>query len=396
MKEPVLKVDVWTHFLITFNERTIEIFKDNKSVLVYDTKKTFLFYWFSVTTEKGYVEWTANCHPPDIDGAPRAGGWSVWSKYKCSVSCGGGTGVRSRTCTNPSPNIRGELCKGPHLNTGACNEFECGDLSPETMEKIRQRLKINHYSKTVSENDEVIIDNDAQMLELIRTQSPKSFYQWTLNGAFVKERPGEIEFINDNIVIKHALRSRDTGIYACVLYRVEGQRVVLRVASLAVVSQTSDLTTRATLDITLICNSAVLGYIYSDLSQAWLHNDEIYINYGITTLAAVITEKITNLNESQSGKWACRVSQNDLGLTWIVNIIQINVKGPPNWVTHLMEDQFTAPIFGNLPNQGSVIAVFIAIVISVFVVVFACLFLYLKYGTLPQRKYKKYSRLNTE
>ncbi|GIY91617.1 hypothetical protein CEXT_605011 [Caerostris extrusa] len=43
-------------------------------------------------------------------------GWSNWMPWDCSVSCGGGTGVRNRICFDP------DLCEGP--------EFEKGNATP--------------------------------------------------------------------------------------------------------------------------------------------------------------------------------------------------------------------------------------------------------------------------
>lgn len=42
----------------------------------------------------GWVTWSANCHPPDISGEPKDGHWGPWSDWQCTVTCGGGTGVR--------------------------------------------------------------------------------------------------------------------------------------------------------------------------------------------------------------------------------------------------------------------------------------------------------------
>ncbi|KAJ9587494.1 hypothetical protein L9F63_028254, partial [Diploptera punctata] len=65
-----------------------------------------------------------------IDSAPRNGGWSEWSAWTCSVTCGGGEGIKKRTCTNPSPNILGEDCVGDDTLEGDCNNFKCGEISP--------------------------------------------------------------------------------------------------------------------------------------------------------------------------------------------------------------------------------------------------------------------------
>lgn len=42
---------------------------------------------------------------------PINGGWSSWSFTACTVSCGGGTQIESRQCTNPSPAYGGSECE---------------------------------------------------------------------------------------------------------------------------------------------------------------------------------------------------------------------------------------------------------------------------------------------
>ena len=54
------------------------------------------------------------------------GGWSDWSAWSgCSVSCGGGTQTRARTCTNPSPNVCGAACSGSTSESQSCNTQSC-------------------------------------------------------------------------------------------------------------------------------------------------------------------------------------------------------------------------------------------------------------------------------
>jgi hypothetical protein len=45
--------------------------------------------------------------------------WGEWSS--CSVTCGGGTRTRNRTCTNPIPQENGKNCSG--LGSAVDNEF---------------------------------------------------------------------------------------------------------------------------------------------------------------------------------------------------------------------------------------------------------------------------------
>ncbi|XP_034329440.2 SCO-spondin isoform X1 [Magallana gigas] len=57
---------------------------------------------------------------------PINGGWSGFGSYgSCSRSCGGGTKTRSRTCTNPAPQWGGDNCPGSSTSSQACNTHSC-------------------------------------------------------------------------------------------------------------------------------------------------------------------------------------------------------------------------------------------------------------------------------
>ncbi|CAC5418366.1 Adhesion G protein-coupled receptor B2,Coadhesin,Thrombospondin-1,Adhesion G protein-coupled receptor B1,Mucin-like protein,Hemicentin-1,Adhesion G protein-coupled receptor B3,Thrombospondin-2 [Mytilus coruscus] len=57
---------------------------------------------------------------------PIDGSWSTWSYWgNCSLSCGGGSKSRNRSCTDPVPNYGGDDCYGNSTETGSCNETPC-------------------------------------------------------------------------------------------------------------------------------------------------------------------------------------------------------------------------------------------------------------------------------
>ena len=50
------------------------------------------------------------------------GNWSAWGSWdECSVTCGGGTQRRSRSCTNPPMAHGGKPCTGPSKMIQDCN-----------------------------------------------------------------------------------------------------------------------------------------------------------------------------------------------------------------------------------------------------------------------------------
>ncbi|XP_078318956.1 hemicentin-1-like isoform X2 [Crassostrea virginica] len=72
------------------------------------------------------VTHSCNHHPCPING-----GWSHFGSYsQCSVSCGGGNHTRSRTCTHPTPQHGGKNCVGSSTETHSCNNDPCPTAAP--------------------------------------------------------------------------------------------------------------------------------------------------------------------------------------------------------------------------------------------------------------------------
>ena len=54
------------------------------------------------------------------------GNWAGWSSWgSCSVTCGTGSKVRTRTCTNPAPQYNGANCAGSGSDTSSCSLPNC-------------------------------------------------------------------------------------------------------------------------------------------------------------------------------------------------------------------------------------------------------------------------------
>ncbi|XP_032884067.1 hemicentin-1 isoform X2 [Amblyraja radiata] len=57
---------------------------------------------------------------------PVDGKWTPWISWSaCSVSCGGGTRQRARTCSNPMPQHGGHYCEGSDVQMDFCNTDPC-------------------------------------------------------------------------------------------------------------------------------------------------------------------------------------------------------------------------------------------------------------------------------
>lgn len=54
------------------------------------------------------------------------GAWTTWISWStCTVTCGGGSQERTRTCTNPSPQYGGANCPSVGWQQQACNTQTC-------------------------------------------------------------------------------------------------------------------------------------------------------------------------------------------------------------------------------------------------------------------------------
>lgn len=58
------------------------------------------------------------------------GGWSSWEEWSsCSSSCGLGTQMRTRTCSNPFPANMGDNCTGNNAHSRNCFLRQCPGTS---------------------------------------------------------------------------------------------------------------------------------------------------------------------------------------------------------------------------------------------------------------------------
>ena len=61
---------------------------------------------------------------------PVDGNWVAWTTWSaCTVTCGGGTKDRERTCTNPAPQYLGKDCVGVPDDRTDCNTHHCPSMS---------------------------------------------------------------------------------------------------------------------------------------------------------------------------------------------------------------------------------------------------------------------------
>ena len=81
---------------------------------------------------------------------PVNGGWTTWGDWsECSVTCGGGTQTRSRSCTNPPVAHGGKPCLGLREITQDCDkDIMCpGRIIPSFSDVHKSPLLCCTYSR---------------------------------------------------------------------------------------------------------------------------------------------------------------------------------------------------------------------------------------------------------
>ncbi|XP_063227061.1 uncharacterized protein LOC134533467 [Bacillus rossius redtenbacheri] len=371
----------WVPPASSFREQFIEVRRNDRIMFQHNCSSPLLFYFFTLAVEDGYVDWSANCDPPDVDLPARNGGWSQWSPWSCSVSCGGGVGRQTRTCSNPRPNVHGRPCSGVDSHTGPCNTFPCGDISSDTEELLRHRLRTRHYSQEVWEGDAVVLPCDPEGLAAARREAPRARVNWT-KGADYLQSSARVRVSSRAVEVRSA-EPRDSGVYVCLLHRPTGVLTTLRVHGLAVQPRSSTAGARQTRLLVLRCGGEALGAVYSDLERRWLHEGVVWRDRRVAALQAVDELVIQRLNSSHAGEWKCIMLQEDLGFVWTTSWHRVRVDPAPTLLTYLMEDPLTSPLFGHLRSETAVLVFLIVFTLLVVIMVAALVFLYLRYGTLP-------------
>ncbi|XP_046386422.1 uncharacterized protein LOC124156127 [Ischnura elegans] len=428
--EKLLFMDKWTHFTISFNETNLQLYREEQEMIHFQSNETLLFYWYSLGTENGNITWATNCEPPDIDGDPRDGGWSSWSSWQCSATCGGGVGRRERRCNNPTPNVYGKGCEGQPLHEGSCNRYPCGAVSPSTVSRIRDNLR-EKYSGTVAEEGKTVIlpcgnFTGRELLNATMKESPNSSIAWAKDGSRLVDRDGLTIFDNYDLELKN-VTTADSGVYLCVIWQVIEEKkeevakkkvkglkklkektktffsrlqgkvknklpddndlrslkpLTLSVASVAVTRAHQDhrptMSIRETRKVRMQCRALALSLVYADLQLEWYLNGSLWKDYGFVS-PDVISEEILVVGREHHGVWTCVASQPDLRLSWTTNWILLEVKPPPNFFSMLMEDGLTAPIFRPLGSETAVIIAFFVMLALIFIIICTTKFITIRY-----------------
>lgn len=328
----VINHDSWTNISIAFSEKSGQLFHNSSLVIdwVPPAPRNYLFF---TVEAKGLLLWIANSPPPDIDGPRVHGSWTEWGPWECSRPCGGGLGTRLRTCTRPKPSYFGDLCNGEHKQTGECNTFECGQISPDTFRIINKRLQKFTFNTFLKKNVDANVSCYSDILEKIKEDSPKSKIYWYKNEyELTNIEAKHLDPHHFNWVLKK-VTPNDTGTYICGT-RVKHIFKPIQVTVIVVAADHFTATERSGVIFYLDCLNLQLSSIYGHLLQRWYHNDNLWEEH---EMSQIFKKEKLRLTRNLSGIWRCDVVQRDLKATWTTNLINLSVLPPMSFFRSLIQ-----------------------------------------------------------
>lgn len=270
---------------------------------------------------------------------------------------------RTRDCNNPKPNIFGKMCEGPSKQTGLCNQFQCGDISPQTYQRIRRELNKRVYNIYAKEGDNVSFTAPMTLINRLIRRSSFDVVTWKF-----KNKPLDLNcdfhVKNDGNVTINSISKAHTGTYVCSVKTLNGRMLPIKIVVVAVetIGPENNITSNDNLDGVLVCESD-LQKIYSHLLVKWYLNDILYSAKDLATVYSKSILKVPPYNIT--GVWTCVMEQLDLGLRWTVVVYKLDVVEQTNFVTNLGDFlNFLTGDFGD----------FIIILILVFLFILLCIF----------------------
>ena len=85
-----------------------------------------------------------------INPSPVHGNWSQWSEWsECSATCGEGSVVSKRSCTNPVPMYGGRECSGQASKHQPCHLRDCPTFAEKLLQGLYQQVSVPLSNKAL-------------------------------------------------------------------------------------------------------------------------------------------------------------------------------------------------------------------------------------------------------
>lgn len=259
------------------------------------------------------------------------------------------------------------MCKGPSKQTGVCNQFDCGDIQPETYQRIQRELKKQAFNIYAKEGDKVSFTAPMALINILKRDSAIVDVTWMFNNKPLNLY-GNVQVTNDCNITMNAITKVQTGTYVCSAKTLNGRMTPITVVVVAVESIGPENSITNNLDDGFVCESD-LQKIYSNLLVLWYLNDILYSVRDVATTYSKSVLKVPLYN--MTGTWTCVMEQRDLGLRWTVMVYKLdNIVELTDFVTNLGE--FFNFVTGGFRNL-SIILMFLCLFMLLWTFLFKCL-----------------------
>ncbi|GFS83230.1 thrombospondin-1 [Trichonephila clavipes] len=191
-----------------------------------------------------------------------------------------------------------------------------------------------HNTLEKPEESNVDLSCNPRVIEKIYTEYPTSVLFWTKDGKVLKVQLERMEVNLQQLTIQN-LTLEDNGVYLCSMSYAPEVMKPVAVISLAVIPKTP-IKVPEEESVSLSCGGAQLGTIYKDLTRSWFFENQVYKDFGNSSLLKNKEFEIANVTTNMTGTWRCRIRDPKRGWAWTINIVRIETLPPLPWYLKLL------------------------------------------------------------
>ncbi|GFT40472.1 ig-like domain-containing protein [Nephila pilipes] len=259
--------------------------------------------------------------------ATENGEWSIWFKWFCPITCGGGTAERRRFCYTG----KGK-CKGDEVERKPCATELCPEAKPSRLlAQAKKQIVDNTKSYQLQKGEEITLNCLGGLKSVIQKNYRNFKTIWHHNQEVFhleRERTGLMDKVNLYIA---RLFPKDNGVWACEAQLDAKLKLFTAVYTLAVENDAPDIEVKTGSSFSIPCNDLRLSKFFeTKLIIQWYHNTSLYENGKAGNARELY---IRSSKPEDSGIWLCKVNEDKKRLerppkVWATNVVNVNVLPP--------------------------------------------------------------------